>query len=360
MNVHRLALLGLSLPLVAIACAAPASDEPTAAGTQDMTAAWLQSNIPSGSVLEAKVLALVNDSTMTVSTFQSECGYSSDQAANLIAYRRGDDLLAASDDQRFDNLAELDSVPFTDSVFWANTVRCAILHTAGPGVCAPGSHPPVIVELVVDESGSMNGEKWAATRDALLGLYGRFQTAADPNVLVGTQLFDDSPTTKVKPKPVTDEQLDDLTSLVDKPSPHGGGTGIQKALDAAIRTADAVPGASQAGARRIVVLVSDGTPSGGEQEQRASLDLVAKAHADGVEVYAVGIGEFPSSNPGSYNPGFMGRVALAGGTAPASCDPDATDAASVCHVQITPSATLATELSDALETIRNNTVQTCP
>ena len=322
MNFARLSFL-LGLSVVGIACASPA-EESTQAGTQDMTAEWLASNIPPGSGIEGKVLALLNDSTMSSTRYQNECGFSTTQASALISYRSGDDALSISDDQRFDTVKEADAVPFTDADFWANTVRCAMLHTPGPGVCVPGTHVPVILELLVDESGSMSGDKWAATRDSLLALFEQFHADSDPNVLVGVQMFDDNPTTKVKPKAVDQDHFNDLSDLVDKPTPHGGATGLLKALDAGIRAVDSV--STTAGAQRIVVLLTDGMPNGGAQEQQQALDLVTEAHAKGVQLYSVGIGPFPGG--AGYSPAFMGQLAVAGGTAPTNCDPASTDTSS--------------------------------
>src|SRR5687768_7324112 len=98
MNLPRLSLFGLSLSLLAVACASPASDEPSATAAQDMTAEWLESNIPSGSALERKVLALVNDSTMTSQAYMTECRYTPAVARNILEYREGDGP-ARSDDQ---------------------------------------------------------------------------------------------------------------------------------------------------------------------------------------------------------------------------------------------------------------------
>lgn len=361
MNFSRLAYVSL-LPLFAIACASPASEESSSAASQDMTTEWLSSNIPPGSALEGKVLALFNDSTMDAYRFQNECSFTQSQAQNLIAYRYGD-TSALTDDQSYNTLAEVDAVPYTDATFWANTVRCAMLHTPGPSVCVPSDTPPVILELVVDESGSMSGEKWDAMRDSLIGLFTKLG-ATPSNTLVGQVMFDDGVNKKIRPGTMTADHLQDLVDATDKPNPHGGGTGTQKALDEAFSIVTSAS-ASLPGARRIVVLLSDGSPSGGDSEKTACIDVTTAAHARGIELYAVGIGAFPSSSVGSYDPAFMGHLAQVGGTAPASCNPDATDLAGICHVQITPgqgAAQLKNDLGNALETIRSaaQTSSPCP
>lgn len=206
---------------------------------------------------------------------------------------------------------------------------------------------PVVLEFVVDESGSMTGEKWQAQRDALLAAFEDMKMTADPAFFVGVQLFDTDLTTKVKPKPLTDpDHFDDLNTLIDKPTPHGGGTGSEKALTAGYKVVDTFKPPASAGLdttniKRVVVFMSDGAPSGGDSEKQSCEDLTTDEFgqappAGPVYTFAIGVGQFPSSDANSYDPAFMGRLALAGGTAPAGCDPASTDPASVCHFQVTP------------------------
>jgi uncharacterized protein YegL len=358
-------LLGLSLPFLAFACGA-SSSEGVSANEQDVSSAWLDTYLPAGSVAESKVLALVNDSTMTSAKFVSECQISQQAADAIVAYRLGDNTLDAADNQRFETAKELDALPFTDDTFWNETMHCAVNHVAGPPVCIPG-HAPIILELVVDESGSMTGDKWQAMTSALVALYNDLHTAADKDTYVGLVSFDDGVNTKIRPKQLSDErQYDDLTAATDKPSPHGGGTGTYNALKEAYAQLNATPEASQPGARRIVVLLSDGSPSGGQNEQQQALDLVSSQFSRSAPdvLYAVGIGPFPSDNY-SYDPVFMGKLAVAGGTAPAGCDPASTDLATVCHYQMTPGgdvSLLRQSFINALTAIRNASASTtaCP
>ena len=203
---------------------------------------------------------------------------------------------------------------------------------------------PVVLEFVVDESGSMSGEKWNAQRDALLAAFEDMKNTADPAMFVGLQLFADNPTTKAKPKPLTDpDHYDDLVSLIDKPNPGGGTTGSEKALTAGYKVVDGFKPPASAGLdttdiKRIVVFMSDGAPNGGDTEKDRCVDLADEElqQAGPVSTFSIGVGEFPSTSLSTYDPGFMGRVAVAGGTAPAGCDPASTDLASVCHFQVTP------------------------
>lgn len=208
---------------------------------------------------------------------------------------------------------------------------------------------PVVLEFVVDESGSMGGQsgKWEAQRDALLAAFEDMKTTADPATFIGVQLFDDNPTTKVKPKPLTDpDHYDDLVTLIDKPTPHGLGTGSEKALTAGFKVVDtfkppASSGLDSTNIKRVLIFMSDGAPSGGDSEKTRCEELVGEefaqaAPAGPVYTFSIGVGEFPSSSAGSYDPAFMGRLAVAGGTGPAGCDAASSDEASVCHFQVTP------------------------
>src|SRR5207253_1789683 len=102
------------------------------------------------------------------------------------------------------------------------------------------------------------------------------------------------------------------------------------ALRAAYAKVAGLPESSQLGARRVVVLLSDGSPSGGENEQQEAVTLVSQhfAATQPTVLYSVGIGTFPGDSWG-YDPKFMSNLAVAGGSAPAGCDPAATDVANV-------------------------------
>lgn len=354
----------VALSLLAVACGS--SSEDVSSNAQDVSTAWLDTYLPAGSPAEAKVLALANDSTMTSGKFVSECGISQQAADAIVSYRQGDDATIASDNQRFDSAKELDALPFTDDAFWNATMRCAVSHVAGAPVCVPG-HAPVILELVVDESGSMSGDKWTALSSAVGALYNDLHQAADKDTYVGMVMFDDAVNRHIVPAPMTtDAHFDDLRSAITKPQPHGGGTSTLKALQAAYQEVSSVPASTQSGARRIVVLLSDGSPTGGDTEKAQVVQIVSDQYAAAAPtvLYAVGIGPFPTDNVAGYDPHFMGQLALVGGTAPAGCVVDATDIANVCHVQLTPGGgvtVLGADLRAALTKIRNSAGSTdCP
>lgn len=358
MNVRKLSLL--ALPLLAFACATPAGED-SAAGASDLSDDWFAANIPAGSAQETNVLALVNDSTMTAANFVTECKFTGTQAAAIISHREGDDLASKDDNEAFRSVAEVDALPFTDQTFWTKALACASTHIPGPPVC--GSSPRLIIELVVDESASMSGDKWIAQRDSLLKIFADLKNAHDSKVAVGVELFSDEPNATVAPHALDQQQYDRLVAAVDKPSPKGTGTATQKAMEAAYDQVDRSAATAAPGARKVVVLLTDGVPLGGQAEQSNVISLAedAFASASPTVTFAVGIGNFPADS--GYDPAFVGRVAVAGGTAPAGCDPASTDVANVCHFQITPGSGLAAtkqSLVTALKKISATVTPACP
>ena len=94
---------------------------------------------------------------------------------------------------------------------------------------------PVIIEFVVDESGSMAAiGKWEAQRDALLAAFAEMQNTADPSTFVGMLLFDTTVNDKVNPDTLANaSHYDDLVSAIDKSEPGGGSTYTLAALKSA-------------------------------------------------------------------------------------------------------------------------------
>jgi hypothetical protein len=73
-----------------------------------------------------------------------------------------------------------------------------------------------------------------------------------------------------------------------------------------------------------------------------------------ITTFSVGVG--PLGSPAGYDPRFMGRLAVAGGTAKANCDVNTTtDASRMCHFQLTPGSSasqLATDFLAAINAVR--------
>ena len=227
---------------------------------------------------------------------------------------------------------------------------------------------PLVILFVVDESTSMNSaNKWVAARDALLATFESFNDVADPATFVGLNLYPKN--TEVDPESLAASgHHADLVKTIDVPAGTGGSTPTLAALTAAYRSVQrfvppAASGLSVDGMKRVVVLLSDGKPSGvsgmnAEQVQQACVAL-AKENLDKAEstlTFSVGIGPFPGNT--GYDPVFMSQLAEGGGTAPPDCEHDTDDPLRVCHFQVTPGedATVTRQaLLDAMNQIRKLT-----
>lgn len=294
---------------------------------------------------EPSILDLANDTSLAPADYVSLCGLTDAQSIAIVQGRR------------YTSAQQIDALPEITAGQCSKLIECAEKHKKP--VCTPGNHPDVVLELVVDESGSMNGEKWVALRDSLLALFDDILADNDSALRVGVVMFDDVATSKVKPAPLMTTQYNALQAAINKPEPHGGGTATKKALETAFKVVDAEP----AGVRRVVVLLSDGSPTGGDDEKTSCVQITRdENYAHGTQLFSVGIGPFPSSSPSLYDPAFMGRLAQAGASAPKGCQPDSIDEAEICHYQITPGgdpAKLKESFGAALDAIRQ-TATTCP
>jgi uncharacterized protein YegL len=201
---------------------------------------------------------------------------------------------------------------------------------------------PVVIELLVDESGSMNDAgKWKAARQALLASFEDMRATAEPATFIGIHFYDTN--RSLVPRPLTDPvQYQDLIELVDRPRAKGGGTPTSSALSYGFKVLEDFRSPENAGlsideTKRVLVLLSDGVPT---DDPVSSERIVAQKWSEPpplgpIRTFSVGIGPFPGK-PDVYDPAFMGRLAQAGGTARPGCDPDSGELALACHYQITP------------------------
>jgi hypothetical protein len=239
------------------------------------------------------------------------------------------------------------------------------------------AHSPAYLEIVLDGSESMIEEnKWSAAVLALDAIFDDFAKKADPNTAIGLSIFSDlhDPTSGRGPYPsnldvapgyVDVAQHDALRARLDK-TLAGGVTPTLEALKGAYDTLLAfTPSAPlRTGGRRVVVLMSDGVPNGGDEEQQQCIDLAIRrlTGSPPIWTFAIGIGPFLFGS--DYDPTFMGQLAVAGGTrATPGCDPNATELKDICYFQITPlersADAIAEDMVAALDTIRSLTDVTC-
>ncbi len=244
---------------------------------------------------------------------------------------------------------------------------------------ARASAEPLVMEFLLDGSASMTAysgiNKWAAAVDALNQVFDELARANDPNVHAGLIVFSDNLdcsrgygpypgaggvdkngkacAADVPPAPVTPAQLALLRArLLTRP---GGGTPTKAALlggYSTLRNHQAPPRA-----RRVAVLVSDGVPTDADDAECVA-EVANALSLDGMRTFSIGIGELAGTAAYDYDPAFMGDVAVAGGTRfSPSCDPTSKLPASLCHFQVTPSATgssaqLTAEFTQALNVVR--------
>jgi hypothetical protein len=207
---------------------------------------------------------------------------------------------------------------------------------------------PLVIEFIVDESGSMNDapSKWEPARDALLAAFEDMNVGKDPSAFIGLELFSTRVNTAISPDSLASPgHYDDLVDAIDKPKAKAGGTGSLNALAAGYEVVEtfkppASSGLSADEPKRVVVFLSDGVPGDGTPEQAAVQQplceqLVTDKFAAGpILTFSIGVGPFPGN--AQYDPAFMGRLAISGGTAPPGCVPQSSNPSKVCHFQITP------------------------
>lgn len=224
------------------------------------------------------------------------------------------------------------------------------------------SRVPVLMQIVVDKSGSMTSDnKWTAATQALTAALQDMTATADPATFLGITFYGDSVGPQSAMDTLTNQShASQLMSLVKGEDADGGGTETLDGMNAGYGELESFSAPKNSGlamdqAKRVLILMSDGEPSGGESEKTQCESLAAKKLASttaSIQTFSVGIGPLTGSG---YDPAFMGRIAVKGGTAPAGCSPAAKSPSGMCHFQVTPGANAtATKqaLIDALNKIR--------
>ena len=139
--------------------------------------------------------------------------------------------------------------------------------------------PPAAVQVVLDRSGSMQGERLEAAQRALLALVDRL----DPSDRFGVVAFDDTADVVVPAGPAADKAA--LKQAIAALGP-GGMTNLSGGLLRGLQEARRV--APDAGAT--LLLVSDGRANEGILDPERLAAVAAKACANGVTTSTVGIG----------------------------------------------------------------------
>lgn len=221
-------------------------------------------------------------------------------------------------------------------------------------VCVPTKLPAtkreLVMEVVLDGTGSMqSNQNWTSCSMGVQTFIQEKVTTTDPTFEAGLLAFSDSddPSNGAGPYPTA---VDVAPEIVDATQAQkiatrlaGGSPSGTSAIGPALNGAYTLVEGLASGARKVVVLVTDGPPevTGSLLLSAASTALASSQGPVNTLVVAVGNG---------IDQSFMGDLAVAGGTRLApSCDPHATGATNLCYVQLpnTPSQ-MTTALHDTL------------
>lgn len=147
----------LALALIALSSCAesPADPDRPADGAEDAFLLAEKADGLAADAFEAEaILALVNDADLA--TLDDEVGLDSRAAENIVAHRDGPDgRPGTSDDDPFDDLAELDAIPYVGPTAFATLLRYVRDHD----LVAPPSHDDAACLLIseyVEGSGNYN------------------------------------------------------------------------------------------------------------------------------------------------------------------------------------------------------------
>jgi hypothetical protein len=123
----RLALFALALSLLSVACAGSPGDDPAEDPASTPSDSALSMSVSDA----ASVLALVNDPAMDAAALDQGVGLDSRAAQNIAKFRSGTDgACPSADDAYFDNLGQLDAIPYVGDVAFQKLLAHAALHPA--------------------------------------------------------------------------------------------------------------------------------------------------------------------------------------------------------------------------------------
>jgi hypothetical protein len=238
------------------------------------------------------------------------------------------------------------------------------------------SRVPAYLLFVVDGSGSMaNDNKWVAAVDALKAVFDELKGLSSTSLAVGLTVFADrqdatigdfsaGPYSKIDVPLgfVGVAQHTSLRSRIEMTEPYAGTPTYEVLSGQYPLLSQYVPaGPIDPGGKKVIVFLSDGIPDpdmpAGVNEQPYSLKLAEEwaKKSEPILTFSVGVGSLNA--PEVYDPKFMAKLAQAGATARAGCDPnETTDPAKMCHFQITPGgksqSALTTDFVAAMTDVR--------
>jgi uncharacterized protein YegL len=229
---------------------------------------------------------------------------------------------------------------------------------------------PGYIELVLDGSGSMDGDKWTALVTAVKQVVAKWKADADPSFGVGVSVFSDSndptsgsgayPTSAdVKIRPADASQVSKVNTRMSGSAL--GGTPSKKALTGNYTYVDGFNPATAGlptGGKKIIVFMSDGDPSDdtvGSNGSSSSATLARTYLAKGVTTYSI---LFADEYTDDSLRSFMGGIAQnGGGLANPGCSATATNATKYCHFEVDTTlgtSSIAQKFYDAVQKARNS------
>jgi uncharacterized protein YegL len=279
------------------------------------------------------------------------------------------------------------STTFSSSDGGASTATFA-LDAGCATASAAASRAPVYMLFVLDGSGSMGQEnKWTAVTGALNSMFSTMEN--DPGMGAGLIVFADTLDQTMStgpgpyPEPGIDVPIGYVTTAQDSAldarmtgSPDSN-TPTYYALQGGYgELGSFTPGSPlETGGSKVLVLITDGVPTdhycatshaGTNYPTNPCVEMAATqdSASSPVLTFVIGVGQFPSSDAQDFDPAFLGNLALAGGGAPAGCDPNETQTSSnLCYFEVDPTqassaTTLQAAFTNALDAIRGQ-VQSC-
>jgi len=161
--------------------------------------------------------------------------------------------------------------------------NCTLLHIGlkSPLAADPGSRPPLSLAVVVDVSGSMQGQKIALVREGL-GLLIDGMRDGDRLSLIS---YSDG-VRVLSPLTAVESERASLRRLAQGLSAEGG-TNLAAGLEAGYR---AIVNGHEPGRQHRVILLSDGVPTAGVIDPNAILSASRAYNSDGIGLTTIGLG----------------------------------------------------------------------
>ncbi|MDQ3434735.1 MAG: VWA domain-containing protein [Actinomycetota bacterium] len=213
-----------------------------------------------------------------------------------------------------------------------------LLELAAPQADSQRTRAPAALEIVLDRSGSMSGDRLEAAKGAIEALIDRL----DPTDSFGLVVFDDEVQVAVPAGPLTDKEA--VRRLVRGLDP-GGMTNLSGGLMRGLQEVRRVSSKGSA----TVVLLSDGHANHGVTAAEALETIAAAGRARGVTTSTVGIGlDYDEtllaalSKGGAGNAHFAEEADAAGAAVASEVDGLLEQAAQACSLTVRPTGAVAT------------------